>query len=157
MKNPFYYLTNHLNNVLHCSASKQTKFLFFPIWSLSSLLFNRNINNLRIGADVARPVFFFCHRLTKKGQILIENKMLISTFKPFALSATPTGAIAPLPLLRSRSSVYLLMCRPNLLKSHKSDKLQNPAYHETPRQGAVISGKNIHGSLLIKYKLCWLI
>lgn len=75
-------------------------------------------------------------------------------FKLFALSATKTGAIAPLLLLCSRSSVHLLMCRPNLLKSHKSDKLQNAASRETPRQQFVILGKNIHVSLLIKYKPC---
>lgn len=96
MKKLFYYLTNHLNNVLRSSVSEQRKFLFFPICSLSSLLFNRNINNVRIGSDVAPAAFFCCYSLTRKYKY--RKEILIPTFKPFAWSAARTGATAPLLL-----------------------------------------------------------
>lgn len=96
MKKLFYYLTNHLNNVLRSSVSEQRKFLFFPICSLSSLLFNRNINNVRIGSDIAQAAFFFCYSLTKKDKY--RKEILIPLFKPFAWSAAKTGATAPLLL-----------------------------------------------------------
>lgn len=63
MKNSFYYLTNHLNNILKLKFQEAKKFRLFSIYSLSSLLFNKNINIVETGSE-ANCVVFLCHSLS---------------------------------------------------------------------------------------------